>query len=174
MLGTGKKDRRQPTRAAQPSAILADSEYVARRVKRHLADLERTNYTEPTTGPTAYGDVRGAAGAGAGGGDDEAEGPSQLAKDDGARKKKSTMAVRTLLMYRKNLAALLAESDLPPPSESKTPNYLTAAAPPPARPPLRLCSVCGYKPRYACLRCGLAYCDIGCRVTHDESRCERR
>lgn len=98
------------TRAAQPSAILADSEYVARRVKRHLADLERTNYTEPTTGPTAYGDARGAAGAGAGGGDDEAEGPSQLAKDDGARKKKSTMAVRTLLMYRKNLAALLAES----------------------------------------------------------------
>ncbi|GAA5927149.1 hypothetical protein JCM3775_002458 [Rhodotorula graminis] len=164
MLGTGKKDRRQPARAAQPAAVLADSEYVARRIKRHLADLERTNYTEPTTGPTAYGDA-----------DDDHKGPSQLAKDSsGDQKKKKTMAVRTLLMYRKNLAALVAESDLPSPHESKQPSYLTAAAPPPARPPLRLCSVCGYKPRYACLRCGLPYCDVGCRQTHDESRCERR
>ncbi|BGP43770.1 hypothetical protein JCM10450v2_007968 [Rhodotorula kratochvilovae] len=164
MLGAGKKDRRQPTRAAQPSAVIADSEYVARRVKRHLADLERTNYTEPTTGPTAYGEL-----------DDESKGPSQLAKDDdGGRKKKKSMAVRSLLMYRKNLATLLSESDLPAPADAKEPSYLTAAAPPSARPPLQLCSVCGYRPRYACLRCGLKYCDVGCRTTHDESRCERR
>jgi hypothetical protein len=53
-------------RAAAPQ-IIADSEYVARRVKRHLNDLERTNYTEPTTGPTAYGE-----------GDDDAKGPTAL------------------------------------------------------------------------------------------------
>ncbi|GAA6051599.1 hypothetical protein JCM3770_003490 [Rhodotorula araucariae] len=164
MLGTGKKDRRQPTRAAQPSAVIADSEYVARRVNRHLADLERTNYTEPTTGPSAYLD-------------DDANAPSQLAKDDNdsGRKKKKSMAVRSLLMYRKNLATLLSESDLAArPESSADATYLTAAAPPSARPPLQLCSVCGYRPRYTCLRCGLKYCDVGCRTTHDESRCERR
>lgn len=103
------------------------------------------------------------------------------------------MAVRSLLMYRKNLAALLDESVSPgipavrPPqslfmacpqnlSEAppNQPNYLTAAAPPSRHPPLAICSVCGYTGKYSCLRCGLKYCDIGCRTTHDESRCERR
>jgi zinc finger HIT domain-containing protein 1 len=105
------------------------------------------------------------------------------------------MAVRSLLMYRKNFATLLAES-VRTPSPSCTsrvcspalwmcwqqlrdkpagePSYLTAAAPPSQRPPMPLCSVCGYKGKYTCLRCGLRYCDIGCRQTHDESRCERR
>ncbi|GAA5997690.1 Vps71p [Rhodotorula paludigena] len=164
MLGTAKKDRRQPQRAAAPSAVIADSEYVARRVKRHLNDLERTNYTEPTTGPSAYGEL-----------DDDNKGPSALAKDDdgSGKKRKKSMAVRSLLMYRKNLATLLDESNLS--SQPKTqPSYLTAAAPPSRRPPLQLCSVCGYKPKYSCLRCGLKYCDIGCKTTHDDSRCERR
>ncbi|GAA5991624.1 hypothetical protein JCM11641_001492 [Rhodosporidiobolus odoratus] len=166
MLGTGRKDRRQPTRAAAPSAVIADSEYVARRVKRHLNDLERTNYTEPTTGPTAYGEDND---------DDSSKGPSALSdeKDAQGRKKKRPMAVRSLLMYRKNLATLLDESSLSNRPKNQ-PTYLTAVAPPSARPPLQLCSVCGYKPKYACMRCGLKYCDIGCRTTHDESRCERR
>ncbi|BGO95892.1 hypothetical protein NBRC10512v2_007600 [Rhodotorula toruloides] len=149
-------------RAANPSAVIADSEYVARRVKRHLNDLERTNYTEPTTGPSAYGEA-----------DDESKGPTALGKDDDGKKRKRSMAVRSLLMYRKNLAALLDESNL---SEAlpNQPNYLTAAAPPSRHPPLAICSVCGYTGKYSCLRCGLKYCDIGCRTTHDESRCERR
>ncbi|GAA5877269.1 hypothetical protein JCM8547_002622 [Rhodosporidiobolus lusitaniae] len=164
MLSGLKKDRRQPQRAAAPSAVIADSEYVARRVKRHLNDLERTNYTEPTTGPSAYGE-----------GDDDNKGPSALADDKDAqgRKKKKSMAVRGLLMYRKNLATLISESNLSdaPPTR---PTYLTAVAPPSRLPPLQLCSVCGYKGKYACLRCGVKYCDVGCKTTHDESRCERR
>ncbi|BGP27886.1 hypothetical protein JCM10295v2_006864 [Rhodotorula toruloides] len=172
MLATTKKDRRQPARAANPSAVIADSEYVARRAKRHLNDLERTNYTEPTTGPSAYGDA-----------DDESKGPTALGKDDdgSGKKRKRSMAIRSLLMYRKNLAALLDESLSPFPlrinlSEAppNQPNYLTAAAPPSRHPPAAICSVCGYTGKYACLRCGLKYCDIGCRTTHDESRCERR
>ncbi|GAA5952763.1 hypothetical protein JCM21900_005793 [Sporobolomyces salmonicolor] len=164
MLSTAKKDRRQPTRAAQPSAVIADSDYVARRVKRHLADLERTNYTEPTTGPSAYGERD----------DDTAAAPTALARDDDpGRKRKKSMAVRSLLMYRKNLATLLSEANLSQ-SPSAPPSYLTSAAPPSRFPALALCSVCGYKGKYACLRCGLKYCDVGCRTTHDESRCERR
>lgn len=58
-------------RAANPASVIADSEYVARRVKRHLNDLERTNYTEPTTGPSAYGEA-----------EDETKGPTALSKDD--------------------------------------------------------------------------------------------
>ncbi|KWU45164.1 hypothetical protein RHOSPDRAFT_33106 [Rhodotorula sp. JG-1b] len=159
-----KKDRRQPVRAANPASVIADSEYVARRVKRHLNDLERTNYTEPTTGPSAYGEA-----------EDETKGPTALSKDDDptGRKRKRSMAVRSLLMYRKNFATLLAESQLHD-KPAGEPSYLTAAAPPSQRPPMPLCSVCGYKGKYTCLRCGLRYCDIGCRQTHDESRCERR
>lgn len=112
------------------------------------------------------------------------------------RKRKRSMAVRSLLMYRKNFATLLAESVCPLHSHredagehllsgfperqqlhdkpAREPTYLTAAAPPSQRPRLPLCSVCGYKGKYTCLRCGLRYCDIGCQQTHDESRCERR
>ncbi|BGP58387.1 hypothetical protein JCM8202_001889 [Rhodotorula sphaerocarpa] len=163
---TAKKDRRQPTRAANPaSSVIADSEYVARRVKRHLNDLERTNYTEPTTGPSAYGETA----------EDDAKGPTALGKDDdpSGRKRKKSMAVRSLLMYRKNFATLLNEAQLAD-KPADEPTYLTAAAPPSRRPPLFLCSVCGYKGKYTCIRCGLRYCDIGCRQTHDDSRCERR
>lgn len=104
------------------------------------------------------------------------------------------MAVRSLLMYRKNFATLLNEAvrliqkplfpcrplTVTPPAQqladkpADEPTYLTAAAPPSRRPPLFLCSVCGYKGKYTCIRCGLRYCDIGCRQTHDDSRCERR
>ncbi|GAA5879702.1 hypothetical protein JCM1840_006832 [Sporobolomyces johnsonii] len=161
---SSKKDRRQPTRAAQPSAVIADSDYVARRVKRHLADLERTNYTEPTTGPSAYGERD----------DDAPAAPTALAKDDDpGRKRKKSMAVRSLLMYRKTLAALVSESNLSQ-NPSAPPSYLTAAAPPSRLPVVALCSVCGYRGKYACMRCGSRYCDVGCRTTHDESRCERR
>lgn len=95
-------------------------------------------------------------------------------------------------MYRKNLPTLIKESvrryrfhsllygwtltnvqglaELGP----AHPNYLTAAAPPPKRPPIKLCEICGYLGRYTCTRCGIAYCEISCQAIHDETRCERR
>lgn len=67
-------------RAANPSSnVIADSEYVARRVKRHLNDLERTNYTEPTTGPSAYGEA-----------EDDAKGPTALGKEEDASGERSS------------------------------------------------------------------------------------
>lgn len=50
-----------------------DMDWVSRRVKRHLNDLERSNYTEPTSGPGAYGQVEDA---------EEAKGPTALGKDE--------------------------------------------------------------------------------------------
>lgn len=73
-------------------------------------------------------------------------------------------------MYRKTLEQLVDEAKFTP----NAANYVTAVAPPSAYPKLELCSVCGYKGNYACTRCGLKYCDLGCRGVHDETRCERR
>ncbi|SCZ98308.1 BZ3500_MvSof-1268-A1-R1_Chr3-2g06285 [Microbotryum saponariae] len=197
-----KKERRQPQRAQLGpnglGGVPLDMDYVSRRIKRHLNDLERTNYTEPTTGPTAYG------ASDAPDEDGTEKGVTPLRDDDSALdiqrsggsarrkvgrdksgRKKRSMAVRSLLMYRKNLATLVDESrlnssSLLPPAQGlsklapTTPSYLTASAPPSKRPPLQLCSVCGYKGTYGCMRCGQKYCDMGCRAIHDESRCEKR
>lgn len=105
-----------------------------------------------------------------------------------AKKKKSSMNVRTAILYRKGLAALIDESvsvlarlraALTPhqglaslaPTQS---SYLTASAPASAVPPRMLCSVCGYKGAYRCKKCGMFYCDLRCGQVHDETRCERR
>ncbi|GAA5908426.1 Hit1p [Sporobolomyces salmoneus] len=171
MLGTGKKDRRQPTRAVAASSVVASSEYVSKRIRRHLNDLERTNYTEPSAGISKIT------------GDDDDEEPRDSgleSKEEGAarsRKKQGSKAVRQLLLYRKNLGQLIDESGLPDPTSSEkvtNPSYLTIASEPSKRPPVQMCSVCGYKGKYSCKKCGNRYCDLGCQVTHDESRCERR
>lgn len=108
--------------------------------------------------------------------------------NDGGKKKKSSMAIRTALLYRKNLATLIEESvclctrrvisaylpqgiaSLPP----QVPTYLTAVTPPPKEPPRLLCSVCGYWGKYKCKRCAMPYCDLNCEGVHNETRCERR
>jgi zinc finger HIT domain-containing protein 1 len=73
-----------------------------------------------------------------------------------------------LLMYRKDLATLMAESN---PSSHP---YQSAVSPPTSKPPINLCSVCGYNGVYSCARCALRYCSLDCKTTHDETRCERR
>lgn len=61
------------TRASGVGGVPVDMDWVSRRVKRHLNDLERSNYTEPTSGPGAYGQVEDA---------EEAKGPTALGKDE--------------------------------------------------------------------------------------------
>ncbi|GAW07783.1 cephalosporin esterase [Lentinula edodes] len=99
-------------------------EFLAKRSQNHLDELERSNYSlsasvnvdehddEPTTGKYST------------------KGPT---------KKKSTMNVRSALLYRKNLSALIEESGIAslPPS---VPTYLTAVASPPKYPPRLICS----------------------------------
>lgn len=110
-----------------------------------------------------------------------------------ATKKKSTMNVRTAIIYPKSLVKLIEESvcisthssrlqtvdmalwkqniaSLPP----SVPTYLTAHSPPSSYPPRMICSVCGYWGRYKCRKCALPYCDINCEGVHAETRCERR
>ena len=117
-----------------------------------------------------------------------------LGSSAAAKKKKSTMSVRTALLYRKNLATLIEESVrnaiscssfgnlltflllvqniacLPP----SVPTYLTALTPPSVYPPRMLCSVCGYWGAYKCRRCAMPYCDRNCEAVHAETRCEKR
>ncbi|KZO96614.1 hypothetical protein CALVIDRAFT_598182 [Calocera viscosa TUFC12733] len=79
------------------------------------------------------------------------------------------MAVRQLLLYRKNLGTLVEESGITSPSP--LPNYLTAASPPPSEPRLRFCVSCGYWGHYRCQKCGDEYCSIKCGEWHREFRC---
>ncbi|KAH8920496.1 hypothetical protein BT69DRAFT_1245328, partial [Atractiella rhizophila] len=173
--------RSQPTRAAQsfqsgpsqPSALDESSVPALTSVQRHLEDLERSNYLEPSTGgenreggkTDAFGDwTSGVA--------------SEIAK--GRRKKGEgfkgrSLEVRNLLIYRKGFKTLVEESglsNLPP----TTPSYLTAAARPPKyrKEGRRTCASCGYFGIYACGRCEMRYCSTECKTVHEETRCERR
>ena len=105
--------------------------------------------------------------------------------------KKSTMNIRTALLYKKNLTALIEESvgesstvpcgmvltscsqgigNLPP----SAPSYHSAAVPPPKEPPRLFCSVCGYWGKYRCMKCTLPFCSRDCEANHQETQCERR
>ncbi|KAI0329082.1 hypothetical protein GY45DRAFT_1371860 [Cubamyces sp. BRFM 1775] len=168
--------RRQPTRQTQNPNAPLDPEVIAKRTKRHLDELERSNYSEP-------------AGTGAGGEGEEDEGVApggRTAKGrarqatisdkrqwDGKKPRKSTMNVRTAILYKKTLTVLIEESGIEqmPPG---VPTYLRAVAPPPRESPRMLCSVCGYFGKYKCRRCAMPYCDMNCEGVHNETRCERR
>ncbi|KAK7690613.1 hypothetical protein QCA50_005712 [Cerrena zonata] len=156
--------RRQPVRQTQVNHAQFDPEVVAKRTKRHLDELERSNYSEPSgllgligdededtpvTGRTAKGRAR--------------QTISDKRAPEGGKKKKSTMNIRTAVLYKKSFAQLLDESgisNLP----SGTPSYLSASTPPPREPPRMICTVCGYWGKYRCRRCGMAYCDRNCEV----------
>ncbi|KAF9484333.1 hypothetical protein BDN70DRAFT_872579 [Pholiota conissans] len=172
-----KRGREQLTRQNGGAIQTLAPEVIAKRTRRHLDELERSNYAEPTLL--------------AGVGDDDEEGGTKYTKGRGrqlisdkrnldilgnsaaARKKKSTMNVRTALLYRKNLATLVEESNIAS-LPSSVPTYLTAGTVPSVYPPRILCSVCGYWGAYKCRRCAMPYCDLRCEGVHTETRCERR
>ncbi|KII89747.1 hypothetical protein PLICRDRAFT_174584 [Plicaturopsis crispa FD-325 SS-3] len=166
-----RRGRPQPARQAQASSHQALApEVIAKRTKRHLDELERSNYAEPSTSFLGVDD------------DDDEEGGGKTAKGRArqtvsdkrtGQRKKSTTNIRSALVYRKNLATLIEESgiaNLP----QHVPTYLTAIAPPPREPPRLMCSVCGYWGHYKCKRCAMPYCDRNCEGVHNETRCERR
>ncbi|KAF9000616.1 hypothetical protein BDQ17DRAFT_1400401 [Cyathus striatus] len=167
-----KRTREHHARQAHAPAHTLAPELIAKRTKRHLDELERSNYSEPTL----LGDD-----------DDEGGGRKGRARQTisdkrtfnipgtspAAKKKKSTMNVRTALLYRKNLATLIEESNIAslPPS---VPTYFTAVVPPSSYPPRMLCSVCEFWGHYKCRRCSMPYCDLNCESIHSETRCEKR
>ncbi|KAM6504267.1 hypothetical protein JOM56_001210 [Amanita muscaria] len=149
-------------------------EIIAKRAKRHIEELERSNYTEPTLLP--YDDDED--------GGRNAKGRARQTISDkrnlkirgnspAAKKKKSTMNVRTALLYRKSLTAWIEEANLGT-LAPEAPTYLTAVVPPSPYPPRLLCSVCGYWGHYKCRKCAMPYCDRNCEGIHNETRCERR
>ncbi|EDR08431.1 uncharacterized protein LACBIDRAFT_326874 [Laccaria bicolor S238N-H82] len=132
----------------QPQALAP--EVIAKRTRRHLDELElfmqmkRSNYAEPTL----LASVEDTEGGG------YSKGRARQTISDkrnlnipgtsaAAKKKKSTMNVRTALLYRKNFATLLEESNITS-SPSSVPTYLRACAPPSAYPPRMICSVSAF------------------------------
>ncbi|KLO13045.1 hypothetical protein SCHPADRAFT_915388 [Schizopora paradoxa] len=166
--------KHQPRRGTQGGVTGIAPDLVAKRTKRHLDELERSNYAEPSislaginieldeeSSKTARSRAR------------ETISDKRAPQIGGGKKKKSSMHVRTALLYRKNFNTLLEESgisNLP----DDTPTYLTAVSPPPVEPARLLCTVCGYWGRYKCRRCTMSYCDKNCEEVHNETRCERR
>ncbi|EJU04604.1 hypothetical protein DACRYDRAFT_113990 [Dacryopinax primogenitus] len=142
-------DRKQSSRSSAQYTI----DQVLRRHRRYLDELERANYHRLAS-------------------DGAAEDKERLAVTEAKRgeRKKSTQAVRGLLLYRKNLQTLIDESgikDLP----QGTPSYLTVATPAPVEPAKRFCISCGYWGAYRCQKCGEDYCSKKCGEWHDEFRC---
>ncbi|OJT04848.1 Zinc finger HIT domain-containing protein 1 -like protein [Trametes pubescens] len=177
-----------------PPARRQHPEVIAKRTKRHLDELEvrrpsaswtlqglhlrdappsqRSNYSEPA-GAGAGGDEEDDHGVAPGGRTAKGRARQTIISDKGKKPKKSTMNVRTAVLYKKTLAVLIEDSGiehLPP----GVPTYLRAVAPPPREPPRMLCSVCGFWGKYKCRRCAMPYCDLSCEGVHNETRCERR
>ncbi|KAJ3784656.1 hypothetical protein GGU11DRAFT_689619, partial [Lentinula aff. detonsa] len=150
-----------------------------KRTKNHLDELEKSNYSESASLTVGEDDDEPAVGKY----NTKGRARQTLISDKrnlkltgyspAATKKKSTMNIRSALLYRKNLATLIEESGIAslPPS---APSYLTAVASPPQYPPRLICSVCGYWGQYKCRKCAMSYCDLSCEGIHIETRCERR
>eukprot|EP01006_Ploeotia_vitrea_P047826 TRINITY_DN67166_c2_g1_i1.p1 TRINITY_DN67166_c2_g1~~TRINITY_DN67166_c2_g1_i1.p1 ORF type:complete len:166 (-),score=16.39 TRINITY_DN67166_c2_g1_i1:116-613(-) len=58
-------------------------------------------------------------------------------------------------------------------THSKTPNFMTATAPPSKYPPRSFCSVCWVLSDYTCVKCAAKFCSASCKSIHDEQRCQK-
>ncbi|KAH8831315.1 hypothetical protein DL96DRAFT_1587263 [Flagelloscypha sp. PMI_526] len=159
-----KKLREQRTRQVNVINPTLNPDLIAQRKRRRIADLERSNYTD---GGPGDGDDDDEPGSSRRGNARQTISDKRSLKLPGtspaAGKKKSTMAVRTALLYRKNLDTLISESGI---NKSVGPSYLHAAALPSIYPPRLLCSVCGFGAQYKCPKCLTPYCEPTCRETH--------
>ncbi|KAL0574238.1 hypothetical protein V5O48_007709 [Marasmius crinis-equi] len=107
-----KRNREKLNRQVNESAGIA-AELIAKRTKKHLDELERSNYSETTllndgneddgvTSKYTKGRARQTI--------SDKRNLNLPGNSPAASKKKSTMNVRTALLYRKNFATLLEES----------------------------------------------------------------
>lgn len=171
-----KKSRGRAIRQVNVAKQALDPQVITKRTKRHLEELERTNYTASTLFNDLDSDPESSANP-----KSKFRARQTVISDkrtfgnpnEGKAKKKSTMNVRTAILYRKGLPTLIEESGISTLPHTVS-SYLTATAPPLPYPPRLLCSVCGYKGAYRCKKCSMSYCDMNCGQIHDETRCERR
>jgi len=75
---------------------------------------------------------------------------------------------RKPILPKKPLNQLLDELQSTP--QGKKSEYMTASMGPSRYPDRQFCSVCGWKGKYRCSKCGMRYCDLRCLKTHEETR----
>ncbi|THH29984.1 hypothetical protein EUX98_g4198 [Antrodiella citrinella] len=105
--------RRKSVRQAQAAKSAGggyDPEVAAKRTKRHLDELERSNYAE-TTG--VVGDDEDVEPGGRSAKGRARQTISDKRVPEGGRKKKSTMNIRSAIIYKKNFSTLLEEAIRP-------------------------------------------------------------
>ncbi|CAE6414664.1 unnamed protein product [Rhizoctonia solani] len=125
--GRGVASRVQAPREVQNvAAVSAAPELIARRNKRHVEELERSNYAD-------------AKGTDAGTGLAGNRSRTTLADECNKGRKKSTVHVRSILLYRKNLNTIIEQEGLAS-LPSHVTSYLTAAAPESVIEVRKLCS----------------------------------
>ncbi|KAG6334056.1 hypothetical protein ID866_5030 [Astraeus odoratus] len=167
------KSREKATRQVNLAKQALDPEVISKRTRRHLEELERTNYAASSLFNDVDSDPESSANPKSKFRARQTVISDKTTFGDGKSKKKSTMNVRTAILYRKGFPTLLEESGISTLAPS-VPSYLSATTPPPLYPPRLLCSVCGYKGAYRCRKCVMPYCDMNCGQVHDETRCEKR
>ncbi|CAO3568179.1 unnamed protein product [Mortierella alpina] len=95
--------------------------------------------------------------------------PKAGISDDDLIGSSTAVHTRRPVLSRKPLHMLLDESGIADYGPS-VPSYLTANMGPSRYPDRQFCSVCGWKGKYRCSKCGMRYCDLRCLKTHEETR----
>ena len=95
----------------------------------------------------------------------------------GDKRKKQVRGDHYKTRFRKTFESIQEEEEIRLKKEKKDDteivSYRTCAAPKSIRPPRKLCAVCGEYGKYKCVVCGISYCRIKCKNTHEETRCLR-
>ncbi|GBB92149.1 hypothetical protein RclHR1_19700007 [Rhizophagus clarus] len=127
-------------------------------IEIHLNELEKDNYQEIPELEIVTGTIS------------KPRRVSDLADTSQHRKSKRTKSQHIKSISKRSFKALLDESRIAE-KPLDIPTYLTAAAKPSRYPPRKFCSVCGFISAYACKKCGMKYCSLKCKETHEETRC---
>lgn len=170
--GNGGQAPARVKRTAAYTPRVSDTATRQRAIAKRLAELERENYSEGSSGaarfeipnldalldPALQNSISLDSTSGGGG-------KKRRSIKGQSSKSGSTASTRKILASRKTLLNLLDDD----PASARVAAVVLAV--PPRYPVRHLCGICGSGGRYLCGRCGLRYCSLGCDETHKETRC---
>lgn len=85
---------------------------------------------------------------------------------------KRTARSTNIAKWNMPLAQMLLEED-PSKRPTRMVSFHHITARPGARPPRKLCAVCGYAAPYTCPHCALRFCSLRCSAVHEQTQCQK-
>lgn len=157
-LGTPRSLRRSARKHTQNDYEVDDLV-----TKRRLESLENDNFTQETVILEEVEQV-----------EQDSDEPefSTPKKKKKIRKKGKADKLKEKYFLRRNLETVLYSEkvdQLPP----DVPSYYNCNAAPSKKPKRHFCSICGYFANYTCTKCGMRFCCVKCKDSHEESRCQK-